>query len=214
MSDIPSSLVDQLAAAGTKVAYLPASPRPGVSNAVSERYATRPDVRAAAESYFDSPDRLHGDSMPETTLLTEKPVHRMMVYLSASGASADDIATQTGYTAASVRQVLKQPWARQRLVQILNETGRDRVAHFLKNQVAPSLETLQEIRDDTTKAAAARITAANSILDRALGKATIKIESDTTTRNVPGEVARIDSELAAVRKQLASKGVEVVPASN
>lgn len=214
MSDIPESLVRQLAASGQSVVYLPPTARTPTSSSGAEQTAARPDVAAAAQDYFDSPDRLHGDRVTETTIINEKPVHRMMIFASASGSSAEDIAAQTGYTSAAVRQVLRQPWARARLVQLLNESGRDRVVHFLKNEVSPSLETLQAIRDDRAVAASARITAANSILDRALGKATIHVESKSTISNVPVEAARIDAELASVRKQLEAKGVDVGASSN
>lgn len=210
MSDIPTSLIDRLARQYTGgVVYLPknADDLNGIADQ-AERRSTDPRVNAAQEEYFESPDRLHGDSISEHSIIAEKPIHRMMVYLSASGASVEDIAAQTGYSTPAIYQVLRQPWARQRLVQILNETGRDRVKHFLTNEVVPSLDVLREVRDNKQARESARIAAANSILDRALGKPTVHVESDNTNRTVPADVARLDAEIASVRKQLADKGIE------
>jgi hypothetical protein len=208
-------LMDQLAGPVEKV-YLPRSRNVGTQRQhdVTAKVVD-PAVRAMAEEYFESPDRLFGDSFAATTLLEEKPIHRMMIYLHASGATIQDIATQCGYKPNVVGQILRQPWARARLVQILNENGRDHVKHFLTHEVSPSLEVLREIRDNPKTKDSSRIAAANSILDRALGKATVHVESKTTVANVPAEAARLDAEIASVRKQLASKGVtDGQPATN
>lgn len=195
--------------AGVDTVYLPTkvSDQNG-SAAQTEAVAARPDVGAIAAAYFDDPDRLQGDRVPETTIMTERPVHRMMIYLNAQGASPKEIANQTGYSYASVTQLLRQPWARQRLLQILKETGQDAVKHFLTNEISPSLEVLRAVRDDGTEKGATRVIAADKILDRALGKATVHVESNSTilSGKIPDEVARIDAELKSVRGQLAQKG--------
>ena len=206
MSDIPVNLIEQYADLGVGEVYLPGRVKVNSANAISEKRAGQATNIEAAKEYFDNPDRLRGDKIPDTTIEHERPIHRMMIYLHASGATADDIAKQTGYSRASVYTILKQPWARSRLVQILNETGRDRVKHFLTQEVSPSLEVLREIRDDPRVPANARISSANSILDRALGKATIHVESETKITNVPAEAARLDAELKSVRQQLEAKG--------
>lgn len=175
--------------------------------AQSEKMAGRPSVRAIAEQYYNSPDALHGDHTPEVTILQERPVHRMMIYMHAQGASIPDIALNTGYSKMMVGQILRQPWARQRLLQILNETGRDAVRHFLTNEIAPSLEVLREVRDDAEEKGATRIIAADKILDRALGKATVTVESNITSRSVPADLQRIEADLQSTREQLAARGV-------
>jgi wyosine [tRNA(Phe)-imidazoG37] synthetase (radical SAM superfamily) len=138
----------------------------------------------------------------------------MMIYLHAQGASIRDIAKHTGYDYVYVSQVMRQPWARSRLLSILKDTCQDAVKHFLTHEVAPSLEVLREVRDSTTASAQAKIAASNSILDRALGKPTVTVESASTIRNVPADMQRIEADLAAVRSQLESKGATVHGASN
>ena len=210
------TIVSKLAAGYTDKVYLPTHRRGGgaKTTASMENYATRPDVQSAAAEYFESDQALHGDAMPTSTILTEKPIHRMMIYLHASGASYADIAAQTGFTTQSIRTVLSQPWARSRLVQILNETGRDRVKHFLTHEVAPSLEVLRDIRDSEQARASDKIAASREILDRALGKSTVHIESENTTKTVSADVSAIDRQIESVRKQLAEKGVDSAACAN
>lgn len=185
----------------TKV-FLPSNDREPVSRQQSAANAMRPEVRAAAEAYFESGDALYGDRVPALTVLTEKPVHRLMIYAHAQGKTASEIAKETGYQAGYVGQVLRQPWARTRLLAMLREAGMDPVKHFLKTEVSPSLEVLREIRDDTKVAAASRLTAASAILDRALGKPTVNVITDNTNREVPADMAKLEQELASVRGQL------------
>lgn len=187
--------------------YVPVHNSPGATTAKSELLASDPVVALAAESYYSDPDRLHGDQVPDCTIKKETPTHRLMIWMHAQGASVADIAKHTNYSTAMVRTTLKQPWARQRLLQILKETGADAVKHFLTHEVAPSLEVLREIRDgDIPGRTSDRAAAANSILDRALGKPTVHVESDTTTRSVPADIQRLEADLAATRKQLEERG--------
>jgi len=208
ITDPSHPLVRALEGVQADVVYL--NPRSGtqVGPEKSEAVAGRPDVRAIAESYYGSSDALHGDSVPEVTILNEKPIHRLMIYLHAQGASISDIAKHVGYSKVMVGQILRQPWARQRLIQLLNETGKDAVKHFLTNEVAPSLEVLREVRDDTSEKGNTRIMAASAILDRALGKPTVNVVTDNTNRNLPASAAAIDAELASVRSQLKAKGLD------
>lgn len=209
MKDGEHPLAGIAARATTDTIYLPpktsARALEGVNKA--EVRASDPGVVAAAESYFTDPDRLHGDRVPDTSVCAERPIHRMMIWMHAQGAAVKDIATHTGYHDATVRNVLKQPWARQRLLQILKETGMDAVKHFLTHEVAPSLEVLREIRDGEIPGKTSdRAGAANSILDRALGKATVHIESSGTIKNVPADLQRLEADIAATRQQLAERG--------
>lgn len=216
MIDDPSHpLVRALEGTTEDVVYLPPIVRLGGPEK-SETVAARPDVAALAASYFGSTDRLHGDKVSDVTIQNEKPIHRMMIYLHAQGATAREIAERTGYTYQLVNTVLRQPWARQRLVQILNETSKDHVKHFLSTEISPSLEVLREVRDNPDAKEMARLTAANAILDRALGKPTVHVESNNRNSNtsIPAEVARLDADLATVRKLLSEKGQLDGPSTN
>lgn len=206
MSDLPTDLIDRLMETDATRIYLPTNPKDTVNAQKTEARCVDPGTAAVADAYFSSPDRLHGDKVPNLTTLKETPMHRMMVYMHAAGKTAREIADQTNYSYSSVSQVLRQPWARERVVQILKETGGDMVRHFLNSEVSPSLEVIRDIRDDPKAKPADRITAAKDLIDRALGKATIMVESKSEVKNIPSDAARLDAEIAAVRKQLSSKG--------
>lgn len=192
---------------GPKV-YLPRSLEGSSAGSTAAlRHALNPSVQAVAEEYFNSADRLHGDTVCSQTIVREQPIHRMMIWMHAQGAKVSEIARNTGYTVGQVSKVLKQPWARARLVQILKETGLDPVKHFLSHEVAPSLETFREVRDDPASPPMAKLTAADKILDRALGKPLARVESDSTTRNVPADLQRLEQEIADTRKALNERGI-------
>lgn len=185
--------------------YLPPTVKT-TQNSYAATGATKDSNRLAAEEYFSSGDALHGDRVPSMRIDKETPSHRLMIWMHAQGASNKDIGAQLGYTPFYVGQVLRQPWARLRLTDILREAGIDKVKHFLANEVAPSLEVLRDIRDNGTNRASDRASAANSILDRALGKPVAKVESDSTVRNLPADVVRLEADIAAARKQLEDMG--------
>lgn len=217
MSDeaqLPGELIDRLVASGAQEVYLPTSVNPARGSHITASQAGNEANRQIAEEYFSDPDRLHGDKLSSTSTLTEKPIHRAWIYLHAQGATPREIADRTGYSYSAVASVLRQPWARQRLVQVLKETGQDQVKHFLKNEISPSLEVLREVRDNAKAKSSERISAANSILDRALGKPTVHIEADNTNRNVPADLQRLDAEIDSVKKLLNSRGVEDEPTRN
>mgnify|MGYP001566574483 CR=1 FL=1 len=208
IDDATHPLAKLVAGATTEKVYLPVKPSLRPQEMESERHACRPDVVAAAEAYFDDPDRLHGDTAPDLTIMHERPVHRMMIYMHAQGKSPKDIAQLTGYKEPTIYRLFRQPWARQRLVQIIKESGGDEVKHFLASEVAPSLHILREIRDgDIPGKTSDRLQAADKILDRALGKPTVHVESDNITRNVPDDLQRLEAELAQTRQQIADRGL-------
>jgi len=194
--------------ATTSRIYLPAKFKPGQTNdEKSEQCAHRPEVAALADMYFNDSDRLAGDRLSAVTLQQERPIHRIMIYLHAQGSSVKDIATHTGFTSQAVSNILRQPWARLRLVQILKESGGDEVKHFLTHEVAPSLTILREIRDgDIPGRTSDRLTAASAILDRALGKPTVNVKTDNTNRAVPADIQRLETEIAETRRQIEQRG--------
>lgn len=211
MNEARESIVRQLAEtySGDTV-YLPPRRQDGhTCNTAAEHHAANPAVVAANEQYFESPDRLHGAGVPSQTIVREKPIHRMMVLLSAKGLSNKEIAEHVDMTPTQVSLVLRQPWAQARLVQILKETSMDEIRHFHKTEVVPSLHVLREIRDSAPKHSD-RLAASKEILDRALGKATIHVEAKNTNTNLPADMARLDAEIASLRKQVG----DTMPSAN
>jgi predicted transcriptional regulator len=156
------------------------------------------EQEAAANS-----DGFFGAKQPNLAILTEKPQHRMAVYLKATGLSNREIATRLSLSEAWVSQILRQPWAQQQLVKELQLAGRDVVKSVIEASALESVFTLIAIRDDTSNKASTRLAAADSLLDRAIGKAVQRVESDNTHRQIPAEMSALDKELAELESETA-----------
>ena len=168
-----------------------------------------PAQRLRAE-YLASPISLANDNVPalmrreavpigEVALLShEKPEHREVVLLRMTGASAADIAKQTGYSYAHVCNVLRQPWARKRIIEHMHRSKDDMLA-MLEHEAAQSVLTLVELRDNGEAPAAVRRQAADSLLDRYLGKAPQTVNLNKA--DVPANVEDAEQRLAALRAE-------------
>ena len=158
------------------------------------------------QDYEENPNRLYSDLKPNLRILHEKPEHRVLIFLKAQGLSNTEIAKRTGYDIAWVGQVLRQPWARQRLVDEIQAAGGDAIHTIIKAAGVDSVWRLIDERDNAKARPAERIAAANSLLDRFLGKPTQHIESksDITTHNTStlSEIEKRLTELAAEETRL------------
>lgn len=117
-------------------------------------------------------DDFHNARGAAYTLASERPEHRICIFLKAQGLSNVDIAKRMDRTAVWVAYVVKQPWARERIAQEIRESGRDTLQGLLMGEAENSLWTLVEIRDDVSDKTRSsdRISASNALLDRLLGK--------------------------------------------
>lgn len=116
------------------------------------------------------PGALVGDMDPTRLLSRETPVHRQMINMMAAGYQVKEIADFTGCCVATVSNVLKQPWAREYLINEAKKTVQDEIKQLLENEAIPSLKRLVSVRDSETARPADVISASNSLLDRFLGK--------------------------------------------
>ena len=121
---------------------------------------------------------LVGDLDPVRIAKRETPVHRTMVNMAAAGYTNREIAAQTGYSPTTVATAIKQPHAREYLINEAKKTVQDEIKALLEREVIPSLEKLVAVRDNPQARGADVITASNSILDRFLGKPTQPITTD------------------------------------
>jgi hypothetical protein len=161
------------------------------------------DAVVSAEA--TDPDRLFQASEvnpPNFAVLSEKPEHRIIIYLKAQGLSNKEIAERTGYTQSWVCQICRQPWFRLRLVHELHEAGVDAVQTVLKATALDSVFTLIDIRDDPTTPKAVRSQNCERLLDRYFGKPTQRVESDDKRMPSSPEIAQLNSELAQIDQQL------------
>lgn len=132
----------------------------------------------------------------------ETPAHRTMVNMAAAGYTNREIALFTGYAPATVSNAIKQPHARQYLINEAKKTVQEELKELLASQAIPSVQTLVSVRDDVLAAAPARVTAANSILDRFLGKPTQPITNDAKSMSDLSDEelrAQVASELQQIQ---------------
>lgn len=150
------------------------------------------------------PQPLFGNQAPAYDIKHERPEHRVITFLKAQGLSNREIAQRIGFTPTAVGYILKQPWARARLLQEIESAGRDGVNELLKGAVDDCVLTLIDIQGDDKAKTSDRIAASNSILDRFFGKPTQRVESintNITTKlsdvdKLRKEAAEVDAELA------------------
>jgi len=163
---------------------------------------------AGKEEYEVSALRLHNDKDPNLGIATERPEHRLIVYLKARGMSNQEIAQKTGYSYHWVCQIVRQPWFRERFVEETAAAGRDAVEDFLKGEVMECIETMVAIRDSSEKDAV-RLAAANCILDRALGKPMQHTKTEVLTGNLDAhkEMDQLETELRNLRAQQTAFGL-------
>jgi len=132
-----------------------------------------------------------------------------MCFMQAQGKTVKEIATATNYSVEGVRNIQRQPWYKQRFLRTIAENGGDKVKAFLEGQALNSLETLVEIQNDAKTPASVRVASANSILDRALGKAIARVE--TTVKRDLGqmgeELSEVEKELERVQAELKANGI-------
>lgn len=153
-----------------------------------------------ARVYADDTEALNNSLPPNLVVLHEQPLHRAVIMLKAAGLSNNEIAARTGYTYPWVSQVLRQPWARTRLIEELNNAGRAGIQNLLSGTVVDSILKLVEIRDTATKSSDI-VAASRELLNRALGMPTQHIEQVTSDATTPKELAAIERELSALASE-------------
>lgn len=160
------------------------------------------------EEYKDSVDALFADRPAYQAILKESPRHRLILWMTANGQSPADIASALGITKQTVYITRKQPWFREMFTRLTTSMGKDTVTQFLSSEVMPSLEVLRDIRDDENAKPSDRRAAADSMLDRYLGKATVKVDSAAKApADVPAEAAALLEEQRRLDAEIKSRGL-------
>jgi predicted transcriptional regulator len=194
MQDIANKQADCLAA-------------PSKSFSEKEKHSSRaePAHVDAQHRYEDTPHALFNDNVVTgqntcRVLNKEQPHHRLMVLLRARGFSTSEIAEHLGYTPSTVSVALRQPWARQMLVDLLQSEGLDGVHKLLKAELVPSVLALVDVRDAPESKGSERTTAATAIIDRFLGRPTQRVEHGAIT--LPTDVEELKREVERNTKEL------------
>lgn len=127
------------------------------------------------EAVGADPGGLFGQEVdPTIAIQKEIPAHRTMIHMRVLGHSLREIARATDYTPEHVGNVLRQPWARARINELLTEVGAQGAIEMLERAVPAALLRKIELIDSSIPQVAN--SAATDILDRYLGKAKERIE--------------------------------------
>ena len=164
------------------------------NSGLRELFADSPPAEGSRPGFFNARD-------PNLAIQHEKPEHRLLLWMKAQGASNREIAQQSGYTQPWISQLMRQPWAQQRLVEFMSEAGMDVVQQTLKAAAPDSVFTLIALRDDTATPPAVRRSAADSLLDRYLGKPHQSI--DVRNTQVVAPTGDIDEQLSKLQTEVA-----------
>ncbi len=142
---------------------------------------------------------LFNDFDPKHILSYEKPWHRTAINMAAAGYRNNEIAATVERSPQSVATALKQPWAREYLINEAKKTVQDEIRAVLEAQAIPSIQKLIEVRDSPVAAHSNVIAASRELLDRFLGK---PVQLMTTDAKPVADMS--DAELRAqVERELA-----------
>lgn len=155
---------------------------------------------SVAEDYAAEPKQFFNSKDPNLAILHEKPEHRMVILLKAMGKSNNEIAERTGFTFPWVSQILRQPWARQRLLEEITKAGKDEMQELLKGASADSVHKLIKLRD-SADSEQVQFAAASNLLDRFLGKPKQQIETTNKHTIVSGDIEAVNNELRQLEEE-------------
>ena len=119
--------------------------------------------------------------------------------MAEQGYNEKEIATALELNKHTVRNTLRQPSARQHMIETMQQDVSTEIKRFLEGTVLPSLRVLEEIALNPECRASDRIAAANSLADRQMGRP----NQPFTHNPVNGKsvasmsVAELDAALAA-----------------
>ena len=108
----------------------------------------------------------------------EKPVHRKIVALAQNGLNCKEIADMVNMAPGYVSNILRQPWARERIVSEIKKNVRDELHEAVEAMALPALERIQELaigaKSETVRAAQNQY-----LVDRFLGRPAQPISQET-----------------------------------
>lgn len=163
---------------------------------------------------------LHNAASPQFHIKKESTEHRFLIYLFAQGHSTKEVFLQLGgqwdnelgrpipgtgqFSYAWLTQIRKQAWFRERLTNFLHDAGKDVIAAKIETEVVPSIEVVISLRDDVSVPPNVRLNAANTLIERHLGKPIqqIKTESVKTVQTFEKSAEDLQRELDQIETEL------------
>lgn len=169
--------------------------RTGPEGPVSSPRTSRTDAPSPS-----SVTSFYNERPPQWNVARERAEHRIAVLLKLQGFTIREIASQLEMTPIAVSNALRQQWARDYMLETLERTGGKRVERLLAGEVINNIETLIEVRDSAPRPSD-RASAANSLLDRYLGKPKERVEIDERPAT---SLAEVDAQLEQLRQEQAA----------
>jgi lambda repressor-like predicted transcriptional regulator len=148
-------------------------------------------------------DSLYGDIDAKLPLEREQLHHRRFIEMAEAGYTIREISDATGYTKVSVSNTLRQPWARERMIQNMRRTTQDELKEMLERASPDSLRRIMARAADPNAKPEVQQRADEYLLNRFLG-------TPTQTVNLPKQNLQelTDDELNAIAARgLASESV-------
>lgn len=135
------------------------------------------EVSAAINEAIDGPliDDYFNSRDPNLQILTESPVHRTMLAMRVNGCTGTEIAQELGYSVAHVSQILRQPWAKKRMLEMQRESSVGTLTARIERIGNKALSVIEEILDDSEVPANVKSTTAQYAVNRLLGRPTDSI---------------------------------------
>jgi hypothetical protein len=178
--------------------YLPVPRKRGPGSADPNRTKAdneyQPDLHEAEfEEAEAAGGLLHNSSRPPVILQRERPEHRFLVFLYAQGMSTKDIYIQLGgewdpvnnapisgsgqYSYQHLHTIRRQAWFQTQLIKYMEECGKDVIRAKFEAELMPSIDKVIQIRDDKNAPQNLQLRAAESLIDRFLGKPVQQVQA-------------------------------------
>jgi len=162
---------------------------------------TSPGFRASIGAATEEPIR---NGTPQSIFADgEKPVYRLICYMSLGGKTNKEIADEMDMSVATIGNILRQPASKDFMAREARRIAGGEVENMFKTQLGQTFTTLIELRDSAQTPPATRATVCATILDRAFGKPTTYVKSESTISydEAKSELVEIDRQLAALKQQ-------------
>lgn len=115
-------------------------------------------------------DAFENDYDADITIKHENVRHRLCIYMALAGHTNLEIAERVGYEPQYVSKVLRQPWARKRMISETRKEGME-LRERLATEGLKALNNLVVLANDVTKKQEVQLAANKELLERWLGKA-------------------------------------------
>lgn len=167
-----------------------------------------PALHPVGTDPYSGVDALFGQSVAYVSYKKEKPQHRMILWARLNGHNCKETAALVGYTPQTVSNVCGQPWFQEAFARLSTELGKDQFQTFLQGEVLPAIQRTAELAN-SAESEAVRLAANKEILDRFMGKATVKVEAKTSGSLdvIVHDVAALEKENSDLQRQLAARGI-------